>query len=278
MYKLSTMQKNNLNTIISSFFKPFKALVGLPSYKVYPGKIVVQVPYYVANLANKGTANKKVQSLLLTGVLTNSKIESLGLALIYMLNKTSLSSSFSQQKRSLFSRESWKIKQENKNSGKQLLALTTQCELRFVKLRYPYLDSSILAQYLAINTSKYNFTKLQKSVFKNLPALKDNSRITLTSRPFQNSSTSQGVSFSETLDVNGNNDLLFSPPLITGIKIELSGRLTTQRSVPRKTVSNCYTGSFTVNESLNRSLAFSQYTSKNKLGAYTIKVWLSNIT
>lgn len=245
MYKLSTMQKKNLNTIISIFFKPFKALVGLPSYKVYPGKIVVQVPYYVANLANKGTANKKVQSLLLTGVLTNSKIESLGLALIYMLNK---------------------------NSGKQLPTLTTECELRFVKLRYPYLDSSILAQYLAINTSKYNFTKLQKYVFKNLPALKDNSR------PFQNSivsgetKTSQGVPFSEILNVDGNNDILFSPPLITGIKIELSGRLTTQRSVPRKTVSNCYTGSFTVNESLNRSLAFSQYTSKNKLGAYTIKV------
>jgi hypothetical protein len=58
----------------------------------------------------------------------------------------------------------------------------------------------------------------------------------------------------------------------TGVKLELAGRLTTQRNIPRKTVNNAYTGSFTVSDNLASSLNFSQYTTKNKLGAYTVKV------
>ena len=33
-------------------------------------------------------------------------------------------------------------------------------EIRLIRLQYPYLDSSILAQYLAINAGKYNFTRM----------------------------------------------------------------------------------------------------------------------
>lgn len=72
------------------------------------------------------------------------------------------------------------------------------------------------------------------------------------------------------------------PSLLTGVKLELAGRLTTQQSIPRKTVDNTHTGSFTVSQSktdtadrslqLNSSLNFSQYASKNKLGAFTLKV------
>jgi len=59
------------------------------------------------------------------------------------------------------------------------------------------------------------------------------------------------------------------PSLLTGVELELAGRLTTQRSIPRKTVDNTHTGSFSVPSS---SLDFSQYASKNKLGAFTMKV------
>ena len=113
----------------------------------------------------------------------------------------------------------------------------TTVELRLVQLQYPYLDSSILAQYVAINAGKYNFLRMQKMTFKAL---------------------------------RGAKGLL--PSQLTGVKLELAGRLTTQRSIPRKTVENGHTGSFTVNKQLNSSLDFSQYASKNKLGAFTIKV------
>jgi hypothetical protein len=42
-------------------------------------------------------------------------------------------------------------------------------ELRLVRLQYPYLDSSILAQYLALNARKYNFLRMKKRLFKKTP-------------------------------------------------------------------------------------------------------------
>ena len=123
----------------------------------------------------------------------------------------------------------------------------TTVELRLVQLRTPYLDSSILAQYVAINAGKYNFLRMQKMTFKALRCA---------------STKANRVS----------RDGGALPSQLTGVKLELAGRLTTQRSIPRKTVENGHTGSFTVNKQLSSSLDFSQYASKNKLGAFTIKV------
>lgn len=123
-------------------------------------------------------------------------------------------------------------------------------EVRLLGLRYPYLDRSILAQYVAINGGKYNFTRMHKLIFNKLTTVKKNSVL-------------------PTDALSGH---------ITGLKLELAGRLTTQRSIPRKTVSNKHTGSFYVNKNRGSSVDFSQYASKNKIGAYTIKVWLSNVT
>lgn len=129
-------------------------------------------------------------------------------------------------------------------------------EVRLLGLRYPYLDRSILAQYVAINGGKYNFTRMHKLIFNKLTTVKKNSVL-------------------PTDALSGH---------ITGLKLELAGRLTTQRSIPRKTVSNKHTGSFYVNKNRGShdrrswTVDFSQYASKNKIGAYTIKVWLSNVT
>lgn len=107
-----------------------------------------------------------------------------------------------------------------------LLGGNTQVELRLVRLQYPYLESSILAQYVAINAGKFNFLRMRKMVMNRGKA-----------------------------------------GLGTGLKLELAGRLTTQQSIPRKTVENAHTGSFS-----GYTLDISQYASKNKLGAFTIKV------
>ena len=98
-------------------------------------------------------------------------------------------------------------------------------ELRLVRLRYPYLDTSILAQYLAINADKYNFLRMKKTLF---------SRCSLTKSSLNRASekTEQGRLKN-----------FYLPTGITGVKVELSGRLTTQRSIPRKTVTNVHKGS-----------------------------------
>ena len=141
-------------------------------------------------------------------------------------------------------------------------------ELRLIRIQHPYLNSSILAQFLALNAGKYNFTRMQKRVFKKAPTFDFN-------------------------DISLNKEVL--PGLTTGVKLELAGRLTTQRSIPRKTVENKHIGSFTVDHRIssgplgstssvgvtpasaveqpqNPFVNLSQYTSKNKLGTYTIKV------
>ena len=126
-------------------------------------------------------------------------------------------------------------------------------ELRFVRLHYPYLDSYILAQYIAINTAKYNFTRIQRAIFGALqfPVLKA----------------------SELEDTT-------LPSYITGMKIRISGRLTTQRSVPRQTVQTAQVGSFSSSHiPSNKSgiISSASFSTKNQKGAFTVKVWISQV-
>ena len=157
---------------------------------------MVQIPYFLPE-----------------GILTEAKINALGIAITRLFNSTRQQSPI-------------------------------VVEVRLIRLQYPYLDSSILAQYLALNAGKYNFTRMQKMIFSKVPTIP--------------------------MDTVLPTDVL--PSQLTGVKLELAGRLTTQRSIPRKTVENGHIGSFTTSKELNTSLDFSQYASKNKLNAFTMKV------
>jgi len=123
-------------------------------------------------------------------------------------------------------------------------------ELRFVRLHYPYLNSYILAQYIAINSNRYNFTRIQRAIFNAL-------------RPVKASSLA---------DSTGSDQLV--PAFITGMKIRVSGRLVTQRSVPRQTVQTAQIGSFSGQDNV---IDYASFTSKNKKGAFTVKVWISQV-
>lgn len=201
MIKVPLNLRFNLATsLIRSFFAQFRVLVGKPTYKTASSssKVVVQIPYFLP-----------------VGILTEAKINALGIAITRLFN--------SSRQQSL---------------GKLVV------EVRLIRLQYPYLDSSILAQYLALNAGKYNFTRMQKMIFSKVPTIP--------------------------MDTVLPTDVL--PSQLTGVKLELAGRLTTQRSIPRKTVENGHIGSFTTSKELNTSLDFSQYASKNKLNAFTMKV------
>ena len=134
------------------------------------------------------------------------------------------------------------------NLGKALSSLFGRpVELRLVKLHYPYLNSYILAQYIAFNTQDYTLRQIVRGIFSTLSPVKN------------------------TLSTN----VLISnlPSHIVGIKVRVSGRLAIERSRPRQTVQTAELGSFSKN---NLSLVDSAlFTSKNKKGAFTVKVWIN---
>lgn len=108
-----------------------------------------------------------------------------------------------------------------------------EVSLVFTRIHYPYLNSSIFAQYLAHNAVSNTFAHFQDSI------------LTYPSR-----------------------NLTKLPTYIAGIKIELSGRLTTEAAVPRKTKKAFLLGSFSGASMVD----YAKYTTKNDLGAFTIKV------
>jgi hypothetical protein len=120
-------------------------------------------------------------------------------------------------------------------------------ELRLVRINYSILDSSIFDQYLAFNSNIYSSSRLFKMIKKNLPFVVSQDSVSINS-----------------IDTVSH---------ITGVDIRLSGRLATQRSAPRKTLRTIRLGSSA--KGIHGMDDYSKYTSKNKLGAFTMKVWIS---
>lgn len=120
-------------------------------------------------------------------------------------------------------------------------------ELRLVRLNHSALDSSILAQYLTANGGKYSFNRILDMLKGSIPTVVSEGSIKDTSvTPVSH---------------------------ITGVKVKLSGRLTTQRAAPRQTVQAGRIGSSAKGQ--YGTIGYSQHIAKNKLGAFTMKVWIS---
>lgn len=108
------------------------------------------------------------------------------------------------------------------------------------RLYYPYLNSDILGQYLAYNAPSNTFMDFQEAILTYPSLHKTN-----------------------------------LPAHISGIKVQVSGRLVTETVIPRITVKSCLIGSF--QRSANNTtqiIDYSKYTTKNELGAFTVKVWI----
>lgn len=229
--------------------------MGTPKTKILPNKFIVIVPYY------------KPESI---GALTNQNIVMLGKSLHQM---TGLITKISYKDNDPFIEDFFiNIHVRTKNLDKAANGMRKgfighkKIEVRLVRLRYPYLDSLILAQYLAFNANKYNFTRVQETLFNRVSMVQ--SGFSLNDLPESSlvvdvSDRNQKGTFGPDLDKNpalpGNNGqesdnklpVKLLPSLLTGVRLELAGRLATERSVPRKTVKNSYTGSLTVSNTLN---------------------------
>ncbi len=124
------------------------------------------------------------------------------------------------------------------------LAQLYQKEVNIIatRLYYPYLNSDILSKYLAYNASSNTFMDFQEAILTNPSLHKTN-----------------------------------LPAHICGIKVQVSGRLVTETVIPRITVKSCLIGSFqrNTNSTLTRvSIDYNKFTTKNELGAFTVKVWI----
>lgn len=107
-----------------------------------------------------------------------------------------------------------------------------EVSLVFTRIHYPYLNSYIFAQYLAHNAPSNTFVHFQNSIL---------------TYPSRNASK--------------------LPSYISGIKIEVSGRLLTQAVIPRVTKKSYQFGT-----AARGVVDYAKFTTKNYLGAFTIKV------
>lgn len=121
-------------------------------------------------------------------------------------------------------------------------------ELRFINIENPYLNRTIMAEYIGKNASMYRFKRLKNKVLRETKIIKYSNK----------------------------NNILESnlPSDIIGLKITFSGRLVTERLRPRKTVSTAKIGSFKRNNEL--LMEHGSYTGKNSRGAFTVKVSINH--
>lgn len=225
-----------------------KYLISKPRFRHTNHKVTIQLFYYGSAL-RAGKASSTIATNHFNGARTRftNKSTNTNIKLVALPMLNSLSTYFAQ----LYKKE---------------------VSLVLIRLHYPYLDSYILAQYLAHNAPSNTFIQFKKTIF------------TKAAKAFHSS------------------DL---PSHITGIKVQISGRLITESVIPRMTVKSSLIGSFSssktgeanastseTSKSENGKLGYapkghalkstvidySKFTHKNNLGSFTIKVWIASVS
>ena len=135
-----------------------------------------------------------------------------------------------------------------------------------IRIHYPYMNSQILAQYLVSNANTNTFLHFSESILT-YPSL------------------TPGM-FGK---IGEENSYVLSS-YITDIRLELSGRLTTEQVVPRLTkksarisnpntnIGSSLTDCGLSSESMKNTLVdYGKYSSKNEMGTFMLKVWITSV-
>lgn len=152
--------------------------------------------------------------------------------------------------------------------SKQLsLVFNKHVHLNLIRVHYPFMNSQILAQYLCGKTDKNKFTQLCDAL-----VAKTSIKVAL---------------FGKSCSDKENHIL---PAYIDSIRLELSGRVASERVVPRLTKQSYRMDSPNTNSGIylqqanlssdtikNKVVDYGKYTSKNHLGSYTLKVWITSV-
>ncbi len=144
--------------------------------------------------------------------------------------------------------------------------LKLKVELQLNRLKYPYHDSSILAKLISFNSNQKRFTPLIKLIFKKASIITNSLKnLSRSENKAEGSDFYNVVSGPKKLKIHNS-----IPTILTGLKIKISGRLITQRVIPKKTISKLEKGGF--KKTKINIVDYATYTNKNKRGSYTVKV------
>lgn len=231
------------HSIITKFLTSFFLLVSSASYP-NPSKFSINSGN---NREKNGVKqNKGNKGILLSQIKVNSTSSKIIVSFYYYHSNTQVKSqtintsltSASTLTNSKMSEEGFLIKELSRCSAILSTILEKEVEIRATRLFYPYMNSTILAHYLVKNSASNTFLHFQESI--------------LSYPSFHASSL---------------------PSSILGMKIQLAGRIITEAVVPRLTVKSSIVGSFR-----NGFVEKGFCTTKNKLGAFTIKVWIATLS
>lgn len=115
------------------------------------------------------------------------------------------------------------------------------------RIHYPYINAQIISQYISIKTETNTFINFKQSIINNLK-----------------------------LSINN------LPSFIVGIKININGRIITERIIPRKTKKSLILGSFSIindNNLVNNQIKIckGQTNIKNDIGVFTIQIEIAQL-
>ena len=162
--------------------------------------------------------------------------------------------------------------------------LNLKVELVLNQLKYPYMDSQILAKFIALNTNQTRFRDIFYRIANKALTAKISSK-SIRSQMNKTMPMDEGIESLDTNPATANYLNLKSdqkivkihrsnPAILTGIKVQISGRLMTERVKPKLTINKKEIGGF--KKTQNNIVDYSIYTNKNKRGAYTVKVWTTS--
>lgn len=247
--KINKLYKNIYNLLVYSFKSMF-CLISKPIFVVTPNKIIIQLFYYlfIPNVFKSkkfykfGDKRRDNLRIYLTWKKRRNKIKKL----YRKLRKINFNTRINLRKLYLYN-----ITQIFPNKFKNLCEILNKLfkkpvELDLIRLHYPYNDSNILANFLAIMINRIKLRIIVKRLFNNA---------ILKNKKFSSTKT---------------NKLNIIPAFLSGINIKVAGRLLNNRIVPRKTVKTIRRGA--IAKGKINYLDVARYTNKNKRGAYSITV------
>lgn len=243
----NTQLVNYITNLLNHFFGTFFAIISKPVFNFTQNKLTIHIDYFMPKASSK---------LITRHVWKYSKKPA---------KKASNLNTELNQLIKLISR-----------------LLNLKIELKLNQLKYPYMDSYILAKFIALNTNKTRFrTIFWRVIDKSLTA-----KISPKSLWYQmwknndSTTTNGGLSKEDTNFLTLKSDQKSveihktNPAILTGIKVQISGRLLTERVKPKLTINQKEMGGF--KKTHNNIVDYAVYTNKNKRGAYTVKVWTTS--
>lgn len=243
--------RKKANKIIHNFYLRLSSLISTPFYAITPRTVIISLCFYFTEQNLKSYYAPTVSRLEdpdyspILGAIPTEKSR---------FKPNLMKTVNNHHSTSLFNLGTDKFLFNSIRTQKLLVVLSKlfgkNVKLQLVRLYNPFKDSQILAQLIGLNGKDYKFYKIEDMLF---------SRAVINKKLNRNSNL---IEFTQMATI------------LNGIKIRLAGRLITQNIVPKNTVTFVERGGFAKGH--NNLSDCSTFTAKNKLGTYSVRVWLSH--